>query len=291
MFPTYEKQMQLVKEKKAIAKVQGDLTLFKYHRNVMYDYLWETDDALMECRGHVYNNVTGKLVVAAPRKSFNYLENGWWSKKPLTTWVRIEKKYNGFLACATLMPDNSLLVTTTGSFSGEYQETAQKMIEAVRYEYKWFPDETKHFEICAEFDPHIVYEEPGVYLLASRGIGGYVIPQSTPNHATELYLSDAIEMVKTFKGEGFMVYDCDTDRSYTKPCKMKSPYYVGKKKLMRMNRVQIEKMYKHGPEAIDMLPPSWYSIVHQLKKDFDPGRWECISEQDRRLYLEGIYKD
>ena len=70
--------MNLVNRGLARMKNDGKFTTFKYHRRAMYDYLWFVDTDLMECRGHVYDSVTKELVQAAPRKSFNYLENDYW---------------------------------------------------------------------------------------------------------------------------------------------------------------------------------------------------------------------
>ena len=80
---SYETMQRLVAAKLATVSTNGHLDTFKYARRVMFDYLWDTDPALLECRGITYDNRTGALVVAAPRKSFNYLENGWWKDVPL----------------------------------------------------------------------------------------------------------------------------------------------------------------------------------------------------------------
>lgn len=101
MLNTYEQMLDLVNQKLATVSVNGNLSTFKYEKWVMFDYLWDTNPLLMECRGHTYDNTTGEIVVAAPTKSFNYLENNWGRELQSDTKVQIAKKYNGFLACVS----------------------------------------------------------------------------------------------------------------------------------------------------------------------------------------------
>ena len=126
---TYEQQLDLVQKKLATAKTVGNLTTFKYARRVMYDYLWNDHPELLECRGHTYDNTNGKLVLAAPRKSFNYLENGTWDDVPDDQPVIAYKKFNGFMATAS-MYNGELVVGTTGTTGSDYAKMARKHIEA-----------------------------------------------------------------------------------------------------------------------------------------------------------------
>ena len=82
---TMQQQEALVSQGLAKKKINEELGLvtYKYAKKVMYDYLWDKHPELLMCRGHVYDVNTGKLVIAAPKKSFNYLENGTWKDKPL----------------------------------------------------------------------------------------------------------------------------------------------------------------------------------------------------------------
>ena len=168
---TLDSQLNLVSNKLAIQKTEGQLALFKYSRKVMYDYLWFTNPRLMECRGHVYDLYTSQLVQVAPRKSFNYGENGWWSDVNLNQEVTLYRKYNGYMACAT-MHSTGLVVTTTGSFGGLFQNKAHSLVKDQVYS----KDYTDVYEIIADFDPHIVDEgsERAVYL-GSRCKNRYVV--------------------------------------------------------------------------------------------------------------------
>lgn len=275
MFNTLEVQRQLVVRGLAVEKKHKTLplSLFKYSRKVMYDYLWFQIPELMECRGHVYDTETGQLVVAAPRKSFNYLENGWWKDVPLDTIVRAEIKYNGYLACSSVYRDERI-VTTTGSFDSEYVSFAEKQNIIA------FIDCTATYEVCDQnFDPHIVHESNGVKLLSFRSpISGWNFPSQTQT-CNIMTLGDALEFVKNFRGEGLMLYRYDSDETNTDVCKLKSPYYVGKKMLMRKRLNVAEKN----------LPEIWRNMPEIIRSYYIEQTWdEVIDEQDRRVFIEQL---
>lgn len=288
MFIPYDHQLDLVNRGLAVMKVKGDLSLFKYHRKVMFDYLWNENLDFLECRGHVYNNKTGEIVQAAPRKSFNYLENDWWKDVPLDTVVQIDKKYNGYLACAT-MYEGELLVTTTGSFGGEYQEIAKKMIEGTPHIVSTLSHEyTDMFEICAEFDPHIVHEHVGVYPLGFRNKKcGTYFPASTEDSLI-CDLGHALEIVKTCRHEGYMMYNLYSDPMRIAPAKLKSPYYVGKKKLMRMSQANVKAMYNDPTKTALTLPAIWMLAPHYITSFIKMEEWQVLTDIQRRVFLEKI---
>ena len=272
MFNTLEVQRQLVARGLAVEKKHKTLplSLFKYSRKVMYDYLWFQIPELMECRGHVYDTESSKLVVAAPRKSFNYLENGWWKDVPLDTFVRAEIKYNGYLACSSVYRDQRI-VTTTGSFDSDYVAFAEKQNAPA------FTDWTACYEICdATFDPHIVDETDGSKLLGFRSLNnGWNFPSQTRQHNI-MTLEYALEFVKSFKGEGLMLYKHGDNEGNTYVCKLKSPYYIGKKMLMR------KKL--HGAQNI--LPEMWNGMPGIIRSCFLDDVWDNYDEQLRRKFIE-----
>ena len=288
MFPSYDHQLDLVKRGLAVMKVKGELSLFKYHRKVMFDYLWNDNLDFLECRGHVYNNKTGQLVQAAPRKSFNYLENDWWKNVPLDTIVILHKKYNGYLACATLH-EGELLVTTTGSFGGDYQEVAEKMIRENPHIVSTLSHAyTDVFEICAEFDPHIVHENVGVYSLGFRNKQyGDFFPASTDEHVV-CSLGHALELVKNCRHEGYMMYNRYSDAMRVSPAKLKSPYYVGKKKLMRMSQANVKAMYNDPTKVSLTLPKIWMLAPQYITSFHKMEEWLVLTDIQRRVFLEKI---
>lgn len=288
MFNTIKEQEELVAKKLATKRISpdGKLALYKYSRKVMYDQIW--NDRTMECRGHVYDIYTGAIVQAAPRKCFNYLENGWWKDAPLNTIVRVEKKYNGFLANATIH-NEELLVTTTGSFDSDFQKLAKQMIEKHLSQpgNVGLVDEkfTTSFEICHPSDPHIVTEKEGVYLLCYRyKDNGQVIHRVTDFHLY-MTLQEILDRVKLFDNiEGVMLSGYNGQ-----VCKLKSPIYVAKKKLMRMSPSMVERMYINRQAVKDQIYGRFWCLVDFVVDTINIDQWQRLTDQDRRgiidLYL------
>jgi hypothetical protein len=270
-------------------KTDGEYTTFKYARKAMYEYLWNKVPALCESRGHVYSNITKELVQAAPRKSFNYLEHGYWKDVPLDTPVEMYKKVNGFMACATLH-NGELLVSTTGTTTSDYAMWAKELIQRdfKLYDMVIDSDVTTLFEVVVPQDPHIVQEREGLHLLGVREkANGNFHPMGANARCT---LEQALEIAKHDRGEGFMLYpmQADVTYDYNNCCKLKSDYYVGKKKLMRMTAKNIENMYKNGFETANTLPDMWYDVPRKIVSSVDKDTWLGMSDQQRRLILEDL---
>lgn len=289
MLLTYSQQLRLVEQKFATVSRNEELGLdtFKYHRRVMYDYLWRNHPEVMECRGHTYDIHTGKLVLAAPTKSFNYLEDGYWEDAPLSTHVRVFKKINGFMATLAIH-NGEIVVGTTGSTKSDYAKWAkEEILKDFPSASNWGEGGTFLFEICVPQDPHIVQEQMGAHYLGYRNgmndsevyAPGEYVPVGHFVNVMTLY--DAIELAKTDRGEGFMMYD-----SNMRCCKLKTPYYVGKKKLMRLAPSKVEKMFTTG--VVDGLPEMWEDAVSVIRSDFTVESWVCTSEQNRRKFLEQL---
>lgn len=276
-FPTIADQYELVRQKLATVKEYGDEVLFKYHRNVMYDYAWNRSKHLMECRGHVYNKNNGELLVAPPRKSFNYGENGWWSEVPLDTPVFFAKKYNGFLACER----HDGKISTTGSLDSAFVGYAEEIAKPVGFEK---PEFTRHMEIVHTNDPHIVHEYVGAYTLCWRN---RITGEQQPAESYWSYtLGEVLDITKERFDEGIMVY-AQIDSKRLSPCKIKSPYYVGKKKLMRMVDKQVQKMYASPVEfAKANLPLEWKEAPSLIVAYHTKEEWLRLDAQARREWLE-----
>ena len=285
---TYEQQLDLVQKKLATAKTVGNLTTFKYARRVMYDYLWDDYPELLECRGHTYDNTNGKLVLAAPRKSFNYLENGTWDDVTDDQPVIAYKKFNGFMATASVY-NGELVVGTTGTTDSDYAKMARKHIEA------WMSTSIVHplekdtllFEIVDDSDPHIVDEPVGAHLLGFRNNSdGYFFPVSARGtKVKECTFGQLKQMMKGITHEGFMVYKLSPsgDVMTDQVCKLKSPYYVGKKKLMRMNKDGVNAMYNRD---FSRIPDDWHHIAEDIVDCVDKDTWLDYTDQERRAKIE-----
>lgn len=289
MILTYEQQLDLVARKLATVSINGKFSTFKYAKKVMYNYLWNDHPEVKECRGHTYDNTNGNLVLLPPAKTFNYLENDTWKDKSLDTQVFLYKKYNGFMASASIY-QGEFVVGTTGSTKSDYAVLARKHIEK-QYSYinKWGEGCTWLFEICDESDPHIVNEEFGWYYLGGRdhmdGVHNF-IPVSL--NKVKCTLKEALELAETDKGEGWMMYNA---KDVADICKLKTDYYVGKKKLMRMTGLKIHTMYNGNnglKTIIDILPDRWKHAPRMITLQFSPNEWVHMQDQQRRVFLESI---
>ena len=286
---SYDEQINLVMRGLATLKNDGKYTTFKYARKAMYDYLWYQVPELLDCRGHVYCNSTKELVQAAPRKSFNYLERNYWKDVPLDTPVEMYKKINGFMACAT-MHDGELLVSTTGTTTSDYAMWAKELILQDLYNHDILinDEHTCLFEVVVPQDPHIVKEFQGLHLLGSRSkeFGTF-----TPfGEAIRCTLEQALEIAKHDRGEGFMMYRMQADGTYNynECCKLKTDYYVGKKKLMRMTAKNVELMYNNPYAIAANLPEMWYDAPEYIVRKITKDAWLESTDQQRRVILEDL---
>lgn len=288
---SYERQKHLVKQGLATVKTDGIFDTFKYSRKVMFENLWKQYPDTMHCRGHVYDNRNGNPVQNPPSKSFNYLENGWWSDVPLSTRVLAYKKYNGFMAAATMYEDQ-LVVSTTGTTNSDYAKLAREKIMKFDAENRKSAmvisrNFTNVYEIVDESDPHIVDEKPGVYFLGDSPVyetnhfdNGF-LPAGSPIEGT---LGDILEIVKSVEHEGFMVWSGDN------LCKVKSPYYTFKKKLMRMSAKNVDALYEKPFAVLDSFDQRWFAIGLKIKNIYGRDFWKSLTDQQRRAVIEEIYK-
>jgi hypothetical protein len=287
MLLTYDEQMHLVSRGLATLKNDGKYTTFKYHRRAMYDYLWHQIPQLLECRGHVYCNSTKELVQAAPRKSFNYLERGYWLDVALDTPVEMYKKINGYMACATIHNDE-LIVSTTGTTTSDYAKWAKELLlrDYKLYDLLIEPEATTLFEVVVPQDPHIVKEREGLHLLGMREkANGNFHPAS---ESIRCSLEQALQIADNDSGEGFMIYPMLPNGEYdhNNCCKLKTPYYIGKKKLMRMTPKNVEIMYKNAIEIANTLPDLWYDAPRLIVSNVNKDTWLAMKDQQRRVILE-----
>lgn len=295
---TFEQQESLVARKLATKKEHEGLVTFKYAHKVMYDYLWDSEPMLLECRGHTYDAETKQLVSAAPRKTFNYMENKTWANKPMNTKVNLFKKYNGFMACLSIHK-GEIVVSTTGTTNSDYAILAKKMIfkelgnsvDSGKSKILTWPEGcTWLWEICHSSDPHIVDDLNGAKYLGCRdhktGIFTPVSWYGSDTHYN-LSLAEALQKAQSCKHEGYMMYDKSTDEV----CKLKSPYYVHKKKLMRASASKVEMMYENPAKFSSDFPTAWALTVNLIVWGVDKSVWLAYTDQQRRAVIEQLYKD
>lgn len=291
-----QEQEDLVNRKLATKKVCGNYVTYKYAKRVMYDYLWQQHPELMECRGHTYNLHTGELVLIPPKKSFNYLENGTWEGVSLDTPIIAFRKHNGFMASARIV-DGELLVATTGTTN---QETSQYVGWAKREIEKldWIKSPRSHnttiYEIVIPEDPHIVDDGvTGAIPLLARSSDGTYWYRTTGMSAWETTLGDVLQKAKTQRHEGWMVYDLEQYRggvTIPSTCKIKTDYYVGKKKLMRMSPSKVDNLWSKKTDFWNSVPTGWQHLAYQITKYYDIDVWKQMTDQERRAVIENMEK-
>lgn len=289
---TYTEQLRLVEQKYAKVSINGNLSTFKYHPRVFYKKLWNTIPGILECRGHTYDNTTGELVLAAPTKTFNYRENGHWLNISLDTPVVLYKKYNGFMATITKYRGD-IVIGTTGSTKSDFVHLAKQVLfdkyteEKLHDKFDHYQDRvTFLYEICDPSDPHIVYETPDAEILGRRVHGGSWTFEPVCFDAFSTTLEHALELAKSERDiEGWIVYN-----QYTGDvCKLKTDYYVSKKKLMRMRESDVAQMFAKPTDTLAKLPLTWAPVVEQIVARHTPEDWISLSDQQRRKFIETVF--
>ena len=290
MFNTYEEMQELVKQGLAKVSTNGNLDTFKYAKKVMFENLWDKHSQLYECRGSTYDNRTGELVVASPRKCFNYGENNCGSELHPDTLVSVFKKYNGFLACVSVH-EGKFLVSTTGSTKSDFVKMAEEVfLQSDEHFTEHFIDPaeihhnyTLYYEIIHSNDPHIVDEgeQTAIFLGGRNKCGGFYPNWGT--HVGGMTFAESQEFALTDRGEGVMIYKIG---DYSKAIKLKTPYYVGKKKLMRATAKKVQEMYRNPQDYAKILPEMWKDVPAKIVASVDQEIWTQATDQQRRAVIE-----
>jgi len=263
----------------------------KYTRKVFYDNLWSKNDELLEARGHV-ETADGRIVVRPFTKIFNRGENG--TDIGLDETVLAVRKVNGFMACATYVPEvGEVVVSTTGSLDSDFVKMAEEYITDVVKEAikRYAPVMTFMFEIVHSEDPHIIKEDCGAYLIGARVVDSedcYISDAGWESFLDDVAFtlnvyrpewkiskfSEIVEEAKTCKHEGFVVYGKNT------ALKIKSPYYLclkaaaRKKDIMSLNKQIVDEEF--------------YPLIKHLTENQEP--FNIMNEQERldfmRVFLE-----
>lgn len=259
----------------------------KYTRKVFYDNLWHENEDLLEARGHV-ETADGKVVIRPFTKIFNRGENG-------TDIDRDEdvisiRKVNGFMACATYVPEvDEVVVSTTGSLDSDFVAIAERWItkEIKDLIKSFYHDITFIFEIVDPEDPHIIKEEYGAYLLGARlltvtGSNAYTssvhwegwldaMSQNLGVKRPEWKMckfSEVVAEAKTCQHEGFVVYSSDT------ALKIKSPYYLTlkaaarKKDIMSLNKQMVDEEFYDLIDHIKANQETFNALDEQARLDY-----------------------
>lgn len=248
----------------------GKVYVHKYSKKSFYKGLW--DEKNVNARGHIYDE-GGVLIVNPFKKTFN------WGVEPQADhfdWdepVWAFKKINGFMV-AVSYHKGEVIVSTTGSVNSPFVSLAKDHVNVEKFNTLFcdanLQDYTLLFECVHEKDPHIIDHDYGLYFLGARfksesGSELNVPIQNFPDDYTRktllnFFIEEDIEwdsgVFTTFgkavleskyvEHEGFMVYDV----GFQKCVKLKSPYYLLKKLVMRSKVIGDEKFWT-----------KWYEII------------------------------
>ena len=284
----------LVRKKTHIEGKYKGLSVLKYHRKVFYKNLWHLDKRLLECRGTVVDE--GDNIIILPfKKVFNLGENN--TIVPLDASVECPIKLNGFMGAVTLTKDYGLVCSTTGSLDSDFSLMVEKWVNKLNKNiFNLYT--TYLFEVCDESDPHIVKEEEGIYLIGARDtITGDLYRESTLDNislamgckretAKVCEFREVLQELSTVRHEGFMVRDLDTGETLVK---LKSPYYLAKKAMMRLGAKQLDIMFTNKNIFKRRIDEEFYDLVDYIVKKFDKARWASYDEQQRRTFIEGYF--
>lgn len=295
MIITKEKLEGLVGQGLVTAKTddaRGFIT-YKYKNKVFYKNLWGTDPLLLEARGVVFAS-NGDIVQRPLKKSFNVYEND--TELQNEYEYNVVRKVNGFMAAATVY-EGELVVSTTGTTTSDFAKLAERYVAPIKdclcEQYTYI------FEVCDKSDPHIVEEKEGLYLLAIRNkVTGSLLSQTrTRDFADDngiLYPdltvkkgNDILREIKEVRHEGFAIYDPITQEMVAK---IKSPYYLSKKAMMRMGTNKANWMFDN-PDSfrMKMLCEEFYKIQDYILEEFTKEQWLGYTEQDRRKIIEEYF--
>ena len=272
--------------------------VLKYKKKVFYDNLW--DKYLEHCRGTVVDK-DFNLVAYPFQKIYNYgIEKEAPVFSEIDTIVAAFRKVNGFMVSLT-WHNGDVLVSTTGSTSGDFVDMAKEMMLKHMPWADWqmalmaddCRDMTFMFECVHPNDPHIVVEKPGMYILGYRektwksAVGhepavleqlGEMFKCFVPEcfHVTVAALKN---MVKTVKHEGFVFYDENGVGA-----KIKSPYYLTAKWVARNPRT--DKLMT--PEFREQIDEEYYPLLDAIRENI--VEYTDMDEQARlawvRNYME-----
>ena len=269
------------------------LFVIKYQNCVFFKGSW--DSTLIECRGLVVD-ADFNPVIKPLTKIFNRHEQNTDIHRDTPTLAI--RKVNGFMAAATRVPEQGVVVSTTGSLDSTFADLARSYVTA-QVESVIGEGWTYLFEIVDPTDPHIIPEEPGAYLIGARQISDDADYYSTPAH--EMFLdtmaeamgvkrpewfvtrfSNIAEQARTCRSEGFVCYGDGT------ALKIKSPFYLVSKLFARMNSDKLTKSLQDPGSLKQRLDEEFYSLIEHLTEH--QTEFAAMTEQDRLVFVRDYFE-
>jgi hypothetical protein len=273
--------------------------VLKYKKKVFYDNLW--NDLIAECRGTIVD-ADFNLVAYPFTKIYNY---GIEKAAPVLAddvEVTAFRKVNGFMVSVTWHADD-VLVSTTGSTDSPYVAMAKEMMLTHMTWADWqlafnrtdMDNLTVMFECVHPADPHIIPEQPGMYILGYRDnvwgskvghhrsiLEGMAVGFNC--HVPEHYkvtLGELKTMAQDCRHEGYVFYTADGVSA-----KIKSPYYLTSKWVARNPRT--DKLVDMNRDIKYQLDEEYYPLVDAIRANIEA--YTAMDEQARlawvRAYME-----
>jgi tRNA splicing ligase len=269
--------------------------VLKYKKKVFYDNLW--DKYLEHCRGTVVDK-DFNLVAYPFQKIYNYgIEKEAPVFSELDTMVCAYRKVNGFMVSVSYW-NGDVLVSTTGSTSGDFVDMAKEMMLKHMCWADWqmalmaddCRDMTFMFECVHPNDPHIVVEKPGMYILGYREktwkseVGHHPAVLEQLGEMFKCYVPECEHLtvralknlVKTVKHEGFVFYDENGVGA-----KIKSPYYLTSKWVARNPRT--DKLVDLNRDIKQNLDEEYYPLVDAIRANI--AEYTAMDEQARLAWV------
>lgn len=268
------------------------LSVLKYTRKVFYDNLWKQDERLLECRGTVVDE-EDNVIVLPFKKVFNLGENGI-SVDP-DRQVYIARKVNGFMLATTYTEKYGLIVSTTGTLDSDFVELGRKWVSTLTNAVN-YPGATLLYEVCDSYDPHIVPEDEGIYLIGVRLASGILMPEPFLDGYSKILGTKRPESKSIKFGEvdtnvpheGWMISDYFSGEHL---CKIKSPYYLSKKAIMRLGSSKVDEMFENPSKFKQRLDEEFFECLDWIVETFDKEEWKGYSDQQRRKHLEEYFNE
>lgn len=290
----------------------SEWSVLKYKREVFFQNLWDTDAELLESRGKVVDS-EGNTIALPLKKVFNFLENGAGSELTQDSLVEVTQKINGSMLHVTAT-DKGLLFGTTGSAVLGDATTDNDFLNRGREAFYAHIDEkafinhsqgkTVIFEVVDSVnDPHVVEEEDGLYLLASRKLTGELDSNTSVEIlgamlrfksglvgkklvkvplSKVLAFGHVLDAIKECRGEGYMIRLWNSGEVI---CKLKSPYYLNRKKAQR---IKPELLFANDWRSY--FDDDFYATVNEIRRMFTKDQWSEMDEQERSKTFDHTYK-
>lgn len=287
---------------------QFGLKVYRYHKRVFTERLWDENPYVVKARGLVLD-VAGNIVTHPFDKVWIYGEKGAMLDIPDERQVVAVEKLNGFALNISQHPfkPNELLITTQGSFDGSYVEFGKAFVtpkvrgQLLRYLSR--KDVTLMFEVLHVADPHIIEyarEDYGMYLLGVRGKEQDSMPwteSEVDSTARELGLrrpavrrtsfGELRNEVRNSRTEGFMVREYSSDERHLG--KLKSPFYLVTKFLGRLTNDEIAEMYRDPSSCKLQMDEQYRHFVDLLTTTHAQAEFSSMGKNNRIRAVRALF--